>query len=146
MDDNDNTRLIDSEMNRMLQTNDTDVQLPQSLLTEESPVIKAYAVLVSIAKSSNITEVQLPPRDTRAILYGVNHSRVNEIEMRLHELGWITITNLNQPGMSVRRRIIVKYNQLRLINDRIMFEMVERLKMYTGNAGKPELALHKIYY
>lgn len=107
MDEKDAPKLVDTELKRILQPR-IEVPVPIELADEDASVLKGYLVLVRLVQQSGSDTVELPPRDERARLYGCDNRSVNAIEYRLHELGLIRISNMNQPGKKTRRRIILE--------------------------------------
>jgi hypothetical protein len=149
--------IVDPETNQIINSferlNDFGVQIPPDIENEDPVVWKVYVKLVRLAKSNDGKEVELPPRDEFAAICGTSRNILRDSMYRLHELGWITITNLNQPGRIKRNRVIVKFLEPMIVNKAVMVEMWERFKEFVGGgqiALNPSVTvdptLHNIYY
>ena len=119
-------------------TNSRNVVLPTEIIDECDPLdLKIYCKLVQLAKSED-EEMFLPSRKEMGRLINCGEHQYDDSLIRLHELGFIIITNLTFPGKRTRRRVIVKYISQRavILNDETIQELIEK-----KNKG----TLHNIY-
>ena len=147
MADTDRSPLFDSENNQLLHTvkdlPEIGVRIPPEVMREKPLVMRVYAELVTLAKGNDGATVILPTRDEMARICDCGRRQYTEAEYRLHEIGWITIQNLEEPGRTTRRRIVVKCLQMVITDGLRMQEMSEMIKKLVR---RTEAGLHKIYY
>lgn len=109
------------------------VQIPQDLEDEPANVLKVYVKLVRLAKSNESNSFDLPPREIFSAVCKLSRETISKSLRRLHALNWITILNLSAAGKTTRRRILVKYDEPRLINERVIVEMLQTLRAPSSN-------------
>ena len=113
------------------------------VLQEKPIVVKVYGHLVALAKGYDGANVILPPRSEMCKVCGCSEHTYRDAEYRLHEIGWITIQNLEESGRTTRRRIVVKCLQMVITDTLRMEELTEAVKKLVR---RTEAGLHKIYY
>jgi hypothetical protein len=146
MADTDRSPLFDSENNQLIHTvkdlPEIGVRIPPEVLEEKGLVVKVYGKLVQLAKGNDGATVILPPRAEMAKICDCGLKQYIAAEYRLHEIGWITIQNLEEPGRTTRRRIVVKCLQMVITDGLRMQEMSEMIKKLIRGT---QAGLHKIY-
>lgn len=104
------------------------VQIPEDLENEPANVLKVYVKLVRLAKSNESNSFDLPPREMFSAICSLSRETISKALHRLHSLKWITILNLSATGKTTRRRILIKYDEPRLVNERVIVEMLQTLR------------------
>jgi hypothetical protein len=101
------------------------VYIPNDLAGADPATLKVYIRLVILAKESGSNSIELPARDEFAAVCNLSRDVIRRSLIHLHRLTWIHISNLNSPGKTLRRRITIRYDEPRIINQRIVVEMME---------------------
>lgn len=137
--------LHDAEQQRYITPNPLesfhDVLVPVDLLRRGEPIdTRVYCEMVLLAKGQSGQVVELPDRFEMARRCGCGHFQYDQSIKRLHNIGWITITNLHE-RKKVRRRIVVKLLEPMIITKMALTELMERAA--TAFMTTPQVSLHK---
>lgn len=85
-------------------------QIPLDILRNDHPLdIRVYIEAAIIDDTKGSKPFELPPREIMARQCGCGIHQLTASYKRLHEAGWLRILNLEAPGKTRRRLVILRY-------------------------------------